>query len=65
MLLEETIQLQQWINNLQDPQRLIIFFLVYAGIPLLCIILICIERKLEEKRLERIYYERKKENSIR
>ena len=65
MFLEEITQLQQWINNLQESKRIIIYSLIYIGIPLLCIILIYIDKNIEIKKWERDYYGRKKENSFK
>lgn len=49
MFLEQSIQLRQWLETLQEPQRLLAFICIVLGFPLLCIALLYIEKKLENK----------------
>lgn len=49
MFLEQTIQLNQWIATLQEPQRFFVYIGIVCGLPLLCIALLYINKKFEDK----------------
>lgn len=49
MYLEQTLQLLQWIDTLQEPQKLTMYLLIYLGLPLLLIILLWLNNKVQIK----------------
>lgn len=53
MFFEHYIQLNQWLETLQEPQRFFAFIGIMCGLPLLCVALLCIDKKLESKRDKR------------
>ena len=52
MYLEQTLQLLQWIDTLQEPQKLTMYLLIYIGLPLLLITLLLINNKIESKKIK-------------
>lgn len=54
MFFEQYIQLNQWLETLQEPQRFFAFIGIMCGVPLLCIVLWYIDKRIEEVKQKNI-----------
>lgn len=48
MYLDVAIKINEFISNLQEPQRFLMYMLIYIGIPLLCMLLYKADKKIHE-----------------
>lgn len=48
MYLDVAIKINEFISNLQEPQRFLMYMLIYIGIPLLCMLLYKADKKMHE-----------------
>lgn len=54
MFFEQYIQLNQWLETLQEPQRFLALLGIMCGLPLLCIVLLYIDKIIEEVKQKNI-----------
>ena len=48
MYLDYAVKLNEFIYNLQEPQRFLMYMLLYVGLPLLCVLLYAVDKKIHE-----------------
>lgn len=52
MYLEQIIQFNDYITSLTEPNRFLMYLLIYVGLPLLCVVLLYIDKNIEKKKGE-------------
>lgn len=48
MMIDSALALNQYINSLQEPSRFFAFMGIYVGLPILCLLLLLLDKKLQE-----------------
>lgn len=64
MITDTIFTLNQYISNLQEPTRFFAYMGIYVGLPILCFLLLLLDKKLEDRKLKKYIKERRKQCHI-
>ena len=53
MYLDSAIKLNQYISTLEEPTKFFVCFGIYVGLPLLCVVLYLLDKKIEKFKIDR------------